>query len=87
MNTPLDQATFNIVSHGLHAIAQEMGEKLVRAALFHDHSRSPRLFDRAARSGRQDRCTGAILPHPHELLWQGVRGIRSSFRFIADQTS
>jgi len=32
MNTPLDQATFNIVSHGLHAIAQEMGEKLVRAA-------------------------------------------------------
>ena len=28
----IDQATFNIVSHGLHAIAQEMGEKLVRSA-------------------------------------------------------
>ena len=28
----LDQATFNIVSHGLHGIAQEMGEKLVRSA-------------------------------------------------------
>jgi len=27
-----DQATFNIVSHGLHAIAQEMGERLVRSA-------------------------------------------------------
>jgi N-methylhydantoinase B len=27
-----DQATFNVVSHGLHAIAQEMGEKLVRSA-------------------------------------------------------
>jgi N-methylhydantoinase B len=28
----LDTATFNIISHGLHAIAQEMGEKLVRSA-------------------------------------------------------
>lgn len=28
----LDSATFNIVSHGLHAIAQEMGEMLVRSA-------------------------------------------------------
>lgn len=28
----LDSATFNIISHGLHAIAQEMGEKLVRSA-------------------------------------------------------
>src|SRR5215813_210200 len=28
----IDQATFNIVSHGLHGIAQEMGEKLVRSA-------------------------------------------------------
>src|SRR5215469_3501830 len=32
MNDAVDQATFNIVSHGLHAIAQEMGEKLVRSA-------------------------------------------------------
>jgi len=32
MQTNIDQATFNIVSHGLHAIAQEMGEKLVRSA-------------------------------------------------------
>ncbi len=28
----LDSASFNIISHGLHAIAQEMGEKLVRSA-------------------------------------------------------
>jgi N-methylhydantoinase B len=28
----LEQATFNIISHGLHGIAQEMGEKLVRSA-------------------------------------------------------
>ena len=28
----VDQVTFNIISHGLHAIAQEMGEKLVRSA-------------------------------------------------------
>ncbi len=28
----LDSATFNIVSHGLHAVAQEMGEMLVRSA-------------------------------------------------------
>ena len=28
----LDGATFNIISHGLHAIAQEMGEMLVRSA-------------------------------------------------------
>ena len=26
MSQAVDQATFNIVSHGLHAIAQEMGE-------------------------------------------------------------
>jgi N-methylhydantoinase B len=32
MTAPVDQTTFNIVSHGLHAIAQEMGEKLVRSA-------------------------------------------------------
>jgi N-methylhydantoinase B len=32
VKTNIDQATFNIVSHGLHAIAQEMGEKLVRSA-------------------------------------------------------
>ena len=32
MNDAVDRATFNIVSHGLHAIAQEMGEKLVRSA-------------------------------------------------------
>jgi N-methylhydantoinase B len=32
MSQAVDQATFNIVSHGLHAIAQEMGEKLVRSA-------------------------------------------------------
>jgi N-methylhydantoinase B len=31
-NRKLDQATFNIISHGLHAVAQEMGEKLVRSA-------------------------------------------------------
>ena len=29
---PIDQAAFNIISHGLHGIAQEMGEKLVRSA-------------------------------------------------------
>jgi N-methylhydantoinase B len=32
MRTNLNQATFNIISHGLHGIAQEMGEKLVRSA-------------------------------------------------------
>jgi N-methylhydantoinase B len=32
MAPKIDQATFNIVSHGLHGIAQEMGEKLVRSA-------------------------------------------------------
>ncbi len=32
MSKALDSATFNIISHGLHAIAQEMGEKLVRSA-------------------------------------------------------
>ena len=32
MNDAVNRATFNIVSHGLHAIAQEMGEKLVRSA-------------------------------------------------------
>jgi len=32
MTRPLDQASFNIVSHGLHAVAQEMGEMLVRSA-------------------------------------------------------
>lgn len=32
MSNTIDQATFNIISHGLHAIAQEMGEKLVRSA-------------------------------------------------------
>lgn len=32
MSTALDHAKFNIISHGLHAIAQEMGEKLVRSA-------------------------------------------------------
>jgi N-methylhydantoinase B len=32
MTARIDQATFNIVSHGLHAIAQEMGERLVRSA-------------------------------------------------------
>ena len=28
----IDASTFNIVSQGLHAVAQEMGEKLVRSA-------------------------------------------------------
>ena len=28
----IDEATFNIISNGLHAVAQEMGEKLVRSA-------------------------------------------------------
>ena len=28
----IDQATFNIISDGLPAVAQEMGEKLVRSA-------------------------------------------------------
>ena len=28
----ISPTTFNIVSHGLHAVAQEMGEKLVRSA-------------------------------------------------------
>ncbi len=32
MTTKLSPATFNIISNGLHGIAQEMGEKLVRAA-------------------------------------------------------
>lgn len=32
MRTNLNQATFNIISHGLHGMAQEMGEKLVRSA-------------------------------------------------------
>ncbi|WP_151180066.1 hydantoinase B/oxoprolinase family protein [Hypericibacter terrae] len=32
MMPTVDQATFNIISHGLHGIAQEMGEKLVRSA-------------------------------------------------------
>lgn len=32
MSTNVNQATFNIISHGLHGIAQEMGEKLVRSA-------------------------------------------------------
>jgi N-methylhydantoinase B len=32
MTSKLDQTRFNIISHGLHAIAQEMGEKLVRSA-------------------------------------------------------
>ena len=32
MNDAVDRTTFNILSHGLHAIAQEMGEKLVRSA-------------------------------------------------------
>lgn len=32
MTTPLSQSTFNIISNGLHGMAQEMGEKLVRSA-------------------------------------------------------
>ena len=32
MSDKLTQATFNIISNGLHGIAQEMGEKLVRSA-------------------------------------------------------
>ena len=32
MSDKLPQATFNIISNGLHGIAQEMGEKLVRSA-------------------------------------------------------
>ncbi|MFP6740508.1 MAG: hydantoinase B/oxoprolinase family protein, partial [Alphaproteobacteria bacterium] len=28
----VDQASFNIISHGLHAMAQEMGEMMVRSA-------------------------------------------------------
>jgi len=28
----IDEATFNIISNGLHAVAQKMGEKLVRSA-------------------------------------------------------
>ncbi|KMO29132.1 hydantoinase B/oxoprolinase family protein [Methylobacterium aquaticum] len=32
MSGQLSQATFNIISNGLHGIAQEMGEKLVRSA-------------------------------------------------------
>jgi N-methylhydantoinase B len=32
MSQTLPQATFNIISNGLHGIAQEMGEKLVRSA-------------------------------------------------------
>lgn len=32
MSAKLPQATFNIISHGLHGMAQEMGEKLVRSA-------------------------------------------------------
>jgi N-methylhydantoinase B len=32
MSAPLSQSTFNIISNGLHGMAQEMGEKLVRSA-------------------------------------------------------
>jgi N-methylhydantoinase B len=32
LKSHLNQATFNIISHGLHGMAQEMGEKLVRSA-------------------------------------------------------
>lgn len=32
MTDAIDRAEFNIISHGLHAIAQEMGEMLVRSA-------------------------------------------------------
>ncbi|NYZ14387.1 hydantoinase B/oxoprolinase family protein [Azospirillum sp. RWY-5-1] len=32
MSAKLSQSTFNIISNGLHGIAQEMGEKLVRSA-------------------------------------------------------
>lgn len=32
MSASIDQASFNIISNGLHGIAQEMGERLVRSA-------------------------------------------------------
>jgi N-methylhydantoinase B len=53
----VDQVTFNIISHGLHAIAQEMGEKLVRSA-----------YSTIIREARD--CSASLLDHRGRVLAQ-----------------
>jgi N-methylhydantoinase B len=49
----LSASTFNIIGHGLHAVAQEMGEKLIRSAystiIREAHDCSTSLLDRTGR--------------------------------------
>jgi N-methylhydantoinase B len=57
MARSVDQVTFNIISHGLHAIAQEMGEKLVRSA-----------YSTIIREARD--CSASLLDHRGRVLAQ-----------------
>ncbi len=76
----IDPSTFTIVSQGLGAIAQEMGEKLVRSAystiIREARDCSTSLLDNERPRDR----AGAVLPDPHELVHHGLRRLLPPLR-------
>jgi hypothetical protein len=83
MTATFDQASFNIVSHGLHAVAQEMGEMLVRSAystiIREARDCSTSLLDREGRIVAQAQFC-PIHMNSFGMVFDAFRGVTTSTR-------